>query len=180
MGGMSLEHDVAFQSAMVVLRDGREVAVREYTFEDFAALVEMYKDFEPKRVAQGLPPPDTPRIANWLDRLQHKSRSILACDGRQIVGHVILCPISRASVEYTIFVHQDYRCQGLGEQLTRLALGFAVKMGFADVVLSTELTNHPAMCLYRKLGFQTTSVSGGECEMQIAVLVAGDVLPHAA
>ena len=177
---MSLEHDVAFQSVEVVLRDDREIALREYAFEDFAALVEMYKDFEPKRVAQGLPPPDTPRIANWLDRLQHKSRGILACDGRQIVGHVILCPISCASVEYTIFVHQDYRCQGLGEQMTRLALGFAGKMGFADVILSTELTNHPAMCLYRKLGFQVTSVSGDECEMKITVRARGDVLPHAA
>ena len=80
-------------------RDGRTLLVRVFDLDDFAALVEMYKGFEPKRVAQGLPPPDVPRIAQWLDRLQTKSRSLLAWDGKRVVGHVILCPISDASVE---------------------------------------------------------------------------------
>ena len=178
--GMALEHDVAFQAAVFALRNGSEILVREYTFEDFGALVEMYKDFEPKRIAQGLPPPDTPRIAHWLDRLQHKSRAIVALDGRRIIGHVILCPISTIAVEYTIFVHQDYRCRGLGEEMTRLALDFAAKMGFTDVLLCTEVTNHPAMSLYRKLGFRITSVDGDECEMSISVLAPGEALRDAA
>ena len=156
------------------------MAIREYSFEDFAALVEMYKGFTPKRVAQGLPPPDVPRIANWLDRLQHKSRSLLAWDGQRVVGQVILCPISDAAAEYTIFVHQDYRCQGLGTAMTQLALEFAGDMGFAEVLLSTELSNYPAMCLYRKLGFQILSVYGEECEMKVSVIRPESALPHAA
>jgi ribosomal protein S18 acetylase RimI-like enzyme len=140
----------------------------------------MYKRFEPKRVAQGLPPPDVPRIANWLDRLQHKSRSLLAWDEARVVGHVILCPISDAAIEYTIFIHQDYRCMGLGTAMTRLALTFVGEMGFAEVFLSTELTNYPALRLYRKLGFQILNVSGEECEMKISVISADKAFPQAA
>ncbi len=177
---MASDADVLFKPVEISCRDGRRIEVREYAFDDFASLVEMYKSFEPKRVAQGLPPPDTPRIANWLDRLQHKSRSLVAFDDARIVGHVVLCPISDASVEYTIFVHQDYRRQGLGTSLTHLALEFVQQMGFAEVFLCTEVSNHPAMCLYRKVGFQTTSVYGDECEMRISVTARGSALPRAA
>ena len=177
---MALESEITFNPAVVMMRDGRRILVREYGLDDFAALVEMYKGFEPKRVAQGLPPPDTPRIANWLDRLQHKSRSLMALDGDRVIGHVILCPISDASVEYTIFVHQDYRCQGLGMELTHRALVFAREMGFAEVFLCTELTNYPALSLYRRMGFQTTSIYGEECEMKVSVVSVDQRLPRAA
>jgi len=60
--------------------------VRVYNSEDFGTLVEMYSNFEPKRVAQGLPPPDVPRIARWLDQLQHSSHALLAYDGKKIVA----------------------------------------------------------------------------------------------
>jgi ribosomal protein S18 acetylase RimI-like enzyme len=177
---MAPESDITFKPVVVTLRDGRRILVREYGMDDFAALVEMYKGFEPKRVAQGLPPPDTPRIANWLDRLQQKSRSLMALYGDRVSGQVILCPISDASVEYTIFVHQDYRCQGLGTQLTHWALSFAREMGFAEVFLCTELTNYPALSLYRRMGFQTTSIYGEECEMKLSLVSADQSLPRAA
>ena len=106
---------------------GRTFRVREYTLDDFKGLVEMYKGFEPKRVAQGLPPPDVRRIAHWLDQLQNKSRSLLALCGKRIVAQAILCPISDASMEFTVFVHQDLRGAGLGTALASLATEFAHK-----------------------------------------------------
>lgn len=172
--------DAAFRPVQIRTLDGRTLLVRAFDLDDFGALVEMYKGFEPKRVAQGLPPPDVPRIALWLDRLQSKSRALLALDGKRAVGHVILCPISDAAVEYTIFVHQDYRCQGVGTAMTRLALDWVSEMGFAEVFLTTELSNVPALSLYRKFGFQTQSVSGDECEMKINVTSRSNSLPRAA
>jgi ribosomal protein S18 acetylase RimI-like enzyme len=129
----------------------------------------MYKGFEPKRVAQGLPPPDLPRIAQWLDRLQQKSRGLLAWDGERVVAHAILCPISDAAVEFTIFVHQDYRCMGLGTALTRLAVDFCRECGFAEVFLTTELSNLAALRVYRRVGFLVTSSFGEECEMKLVI-----------
>ncbi len=103
------------------------------------ALVEMYKSFEPKRVAQGLPPPDVPRITQWLDHLQDNSHALLAFDGKKIVAHSVLCPIRKEQVEFTIFVLQDYREDGLGTLLSELTLGWAFDMGLTKVFLTTEL-----------------------------------------
>jgi RimJ/RimL family protein N-acetyltransferase len=127
----------------------------------------MYKNFEPKRVAQGLPPPDVPRIAHWLDHLQDNSHALLAFDGKKIVAHAVLCPIGKNQVEFTVFVLQDYREDGLGTLLSKLTLGWAFNMGLTKVFLTTELSNYRAVGLFRKLGFCTTSSYGDEYEMKL-------------
>ena len=141
--------------------------VRAYCPGDFAALVEMYASFEPKRVAQGLPPPDVQRISFWLDQLQSKSYALLAWDGEKAVAHTLLCPIRAAEVEFTIFVLQGYREEGLGTVLSRLTLAWALEMGLSKVLLTTELSNYRAVGLFRKLGFSITSTYGDECEMRL-------------
>jgi hypothetical protein len=49
-------------------REDRPFTVRAYHADDRAELEAMYDAFEPKRGAQGLPP-ESPRIAAWLDRV---------------------------------------------------------------------------------------------------------------
>jgi RimJ/RimL family protein N-acetyltransferase len=141
--------------------------VRAYSSEDFGTLLEMYASFEPKRVAQGLPPPDVPRITLWLDNLQKKAHALLALDGKKIVAHTLLCPIRRDEVEFTIFVLQDYREEGLGTVLSRLTMSWASEMGFGKVLLTTEFSNYRAIGLFRKLGFSIKSSYGDECEMRL-------------
>jgi len=159
--------DALFKPTEIRTRKGRTFQVRAYSSEDFGALVEMYASFEPKRVAQGLPPPDVPRITHWLDQLKIKSDSLLAIYGKKIVAHTILCPISQTEVEFTIFVLQDYREEGLGTRISQLTLAWASEMGFSKVLLTTEFTNYRAIGLFRKLGFSTTSSYGDECEMKV-------------
>ncbi|MGO8816001.1 MAG: N-acetyltransferase family protein [Terriglobia bacterium] len=159
--------EVAFKSVPVETHKGRRLAVRPFGREDFGALVQMYKSFEPKRVAQGLPPPDVPRIAHWIDRLEQKSQALLAWKGSEVVAHTILCPMTGGSVEFTIFVHQDYREEGLGTVISRLTLAWAVQMGFTQAYLTTETSNFRALRLFRKLGYQTTSSYGDEVEMKL-------------
>jgi RimJ/RimL family protein N-acetyltransferase len=143
--------------------------VRAYSSEDFGTLVEMYSSFEPKRVAQGLPPPDVPRIARWLEQLQSKSHSLLALDGKNIVSHALLCPIRPDEVEFTIFVLQGYREEGLGTAMSKLTLTWSREMGFSKVLLTTEFSNYRAIGLFRKLGFCIKSSYGDECEMKLAL-----------
>jgi RimJ/RimL family protein N-acetyltransferase len=173
---MTFTSERVFKPVDFRTRKGRTLGVREYRIEDYEAAVVMYKSFEPKRVAQGLPPPDVPRIAHWLAHLQERSRALLAFEGQEVVGHAILCPISDAAVEFTIFVHQKCRREGLGTALTHLALDFAAELGLAEVFLSTELSNLPALCVYRQAGFQVTSIYGNECEMRLRV--ARGLRPH--
>ena len=177
---MTSVSEVQFTPVEVRTRTGRKLEVREYGFEDFGALVEMYKGFQPKRVAQGLPPVDVPRIAVWIDRLQNKSRFLLALHEKKVVGHTILCPMKEHCVEFTIFVHQDYREDGLGTSLSQATLEWAAEMGCPHVYLTTEFSNFPALGLFRKLGFQVTSSSGDECEMKLELTEIGKSLPRAA
>jgi ribosomal protein S18 acetylase RimI-like enzyme len=156
-----------FKPTEIRTRRGRTFEVRAYSSEDFGALVEMYASFEPKRVAQGLPPPDLPRITHWLDQLKSKSDSLLAMDGKKIVAHTLLCPISQTEVEFTIFVLQDYREEGLGTGISQLTLALAAEMGFSKVLLTTEFSNYRAIGLFRKLGFSVKSSYGDECEMRV-------------
>jgi GNAT superfamily N-acetyltransferase len=159
--------DIVFKPVPVLTHKGRELVVRSLGGEDFEALVRMYKSFEPKRVAQGIPPPDVPRIAHWLDRLTQKSEALLAWKDCTVVAHTILCPMPADAVEFTIFVHQDYREEGLGTVLSRHTLAWAVQMGFEHAYLTTEISNFRALRLFRKLGFQTTSSYGDEVEMKL-------------
>jgi len=158
--------DVAFKPVPVQTQKGRDLVVRPFGTQDFQALVRMYKAFEPKRVAQGIPPPDVPRIAHWLDQLTRKSQALLAWKDNAVVGHTILCPMPADAVEFTIFVHQDYREEGLGTVLSRHTLNWAMQMGFTHAYLTTEISNFRALRLFRKLGFQTTSSYGDEVEMK--------------
>ena len=164
---MTSAPEAVFKPTEIRTRRGRAMVVRAYSFEDFAALVEMYKNFEPKRVAQGLPPPDVPRIAHWVDHLQNNSIALIACDGKKIVAHAVLCPFGKNQVEYTIFVLQDYREDGLGTRLSKLSLGWAFDLGLTKVFLTTEVSNYRALGLFRKLGFCTQSSFGDECEMKL-------------
>ncbi len=172
--------EVEFNSSVIETRKGRKLEVRAYGPGDFGALVQMYKVFEPKRVAQGLPPPDVPRIAHWLDQLQQKSQALLAVDGDRVVGHTILCPMPAGSVEFTIFVHQDYREEGLGTALSRLTLSWALCMGYSQAYLTTELSNFRALRLFRKLGFCTLSSCGDEVEMKLDLSPFASAQPQAA
>jgi len=164
---MTCPPEATFKPTEVRTGRGRVLTVRAFSGEDFDPLVEMYANLEPKRVAQGLPPPDVPRISRWLDELQSKSHSLLAFDGKKIVAHTILCPIRQGAVEFTIFVLQDYREEKLGTAMSQLTLAWALEMGFNEVLLTTEFSNYRAIGLFRKLGFRIKSSYGDECEMVI-------------
>jgi len=164
--------EAVFKPTVVRTRKGRKLEVRAYACEDFAPLLEMYASFEPKRVAQGLPPPDVPRIAGWLEQLQNKSYQLLAFEGKKIVAHTILCPIRQPEIEFTIFVHQDYREETLGTAMSELTLAWSLEMGFSKVLLTTEFSNYRAIGLFRKLGFHTSSSYGDECEMVVDLSAA--------
>ena len=166
---MTISAEIPFKSVTVQTHKGRILEVRAFAREDFGWLVQMYKVFEPKRVAQGLPPPDVPRIAHWIDELEQKSQALLACDAGKVVAHTILCPMRAGSVEFTIFVHQDYREEGLGTVISRHTLAWAQDMGFSEAYLTTEISNFRALRLFRKLGFKTTSSYGDEVEMKLVM-----------
>ncbi len=169
---MTNEFETPFTPVQIRGIAAGDFTVRQSDLADFGALVQMYKTFEPKGVAQGLPPRELRRIAHWLARLHEKARALVALEGDRVIAHAILCPISEAAVEYTVFVHQNFRRQGIGTALSRLAVEWAREAGFAELYISTELSNKAALGLYQKAGFRIASSLHNECEMKLVVVPA--------
>jgi ribosomal protein S18 acetylase RimI-like enzyme len=94
--------------------------------------------------------------------------NFLAWHEQEVVGHAALIPdVNRASGEYVIFVHQDYRNRGIGTALTQAILNRARTLGFQSVWLTVAVTNSIAIRLYVKLGFEYCDMD--ECERTMRI-----------
>src|SRR5262245_50832489 len=144
-----------------------QIEVMEFRESDFDSLVEMYDAFEPKRAAQGLPPVGRERIVAWLRNLQRNGHNLVALWDGQVIGHSILCPVDPQRAEFAIFLSQDFRNQGIGTGLAEVTLTYAQRKGLRHVWLSVEVSNQPAIRVYRKMGFQVCGHFGPEQEMDL-------------
>ena len=148
-------------------RVGLVIEVVEFCDNCFDELVEMYNNFEPKRAAQGLPPVGRERIVAWLRHLQKSGHNLVALWNGNVIGHSMLCPMERQRAEFAIFLHQDFRNQGIGTGLTQVTLNYARLKGLRNVWLLVEVNNHCAIRVYKKKGFQVSEMFGPEQEMAL-------------
>ena len=148
-------------------RAGLKIQVVEFCESLRDELVEMYDRFEPKRAAQGLPPVGRERIATWLRHLQKSGHNLLALWDDRVIGHATLCPMECQRAEFAIFLHQDFRNQGIGTGLTKVTLEYAQLKGLRNVWLSVEVNNRCAIRVYRKPGLQLSGIFGPEQEMSL-------------
>ena len=144
---------------------GRDIEIRAFEPTDSEALLEMYADFSMSDRAQGLPPVREDDIREWLDVLA-EGVAVIAWHGEQAVGHATLLDCGDGTHELTIFVHQDYQLVGIGSRLIAVLLGAGQAVDVEHVWLSVERSNHVAMNLYRKVGFETSIGQGLEHEME--------------
>ncbi|MFB6281244.1 MAG: N-acetyltransferase family protein [Haloferacaceae archaeon] len=137
-------------------------------------IVEMYAGFDPADRAQGLPPTGDERIREWVaDLLDADAHNVVALVGSAVVGHAVLVPDEDVH-ELAIFVHHEYQEAGIGTALLRTLLGHAADLGIERVWLTVERWNAPAINLYEKVGFETSSAEGFELEMAIRLRAEGD------
>ena len=98
---------------------GLDVCIRAYQDDDYMGIMTMYDDFEPKGIAMGLPPPDDEVRRRWVDDIVRTFFNILALHQKKIIGHAAIDILrTKFSPEYMIFLHQDFRCRGIGTQVT--------------------------------------------------------------
>jgi ribosomal protein S18 acetylase RimI-like enzyme len=151
-------------------REERNIEVRAYDSSDaaFEALVEMYVDFDPADRAQGVPPVGEDQVRNWLDTvLSGDGYNVVARHGDEVAGHATLVPEDDAVYELAIFVHQDYQGAGIGTELIEALLGHGQAHDVEIAWLTVERWNRPAVALYEKVGFETSSAESFEMEMAI-------------
>jgi RimJ/RimL family protein N-acetyltransferase len=151
---------------------GEPFLVRPYRPDDRAALEEMYRDFEPKRAAQGLPPLTPAGIARWLDRVLASGEHLLVEVEGRLSGHLMLVPIGGETVELANFLHQSIRNRGIGTAINRLGVERAREAGYRRVWLSVEPSNRPALRSYEKAGFRRLPGSLWAPEIEMAVQLA--------
>lgn len=148
---------------------GRPFTVRDYQPEDQPKLAAMYADFEPKRVAQGLPPEGEVRIRSWLDRVFRAGRHLVVEVDGQLRGHLMLIPQDNGTTELANFLHQSIRNCGIGTELNALALRVAGDAGLRELWLSVEPANKPAIKSYEKAGFRRLPGSLWAPEIEMSV-----------
>lgn len=122
--------------------------------EDFPAVVEMYDNFVPMAVTQGLPPNNLQTRHEWVNDLFNSGANLIARHEHKVVGHAALIIESeRTDGEYLIFVAKSFRNRGVGTELTVAAMDRARARGLTTVWLTVEALNFRAIKLYRKIGF---------------------------
>jgi RimJ/RimL family protein N-acetyltransferase len=134
----------------------------------------MYDDFEPKRVAQGLPPMDGGPRTRWLDTILASGHHVMVeVDGR-VAGHGMLLPFVTDGAELANFLHQSVRDRGIGTALNQALLDLAREHSIGRVWLSVEPSNRRAVRSYEKAGFRRRFTSGWAPELEMEVILAPD------
>jgi ribosomal protein S18 acetylase RimI-like enzyme len=124
----------------------------------------------------------------WLEEidryvLQHPEEAILApggailmaLSGDVVAGTVALKKVSGTVFEFTkMAVDENFRRQGIAETLSLAAFEKARKLGATKVILYSHSSLHPAITLYKKLGFiqvpmDTDLYKRSDIKMEIAL-----------
>jgi RimJ/RimL family protein N-acetyltransferase len=133
---------------------GRKYDMGPAADEDRGPLIEMYNNFMPKAVTQGLPPASERARLSWIQCLLHEGENFIARRQGEVVGHCSLIPDrSRGDAEYLIFVSHPFRNRGVGTGLTEMAVAKARELGLKCIWLTVEALNFRAIKLYKKIGF---------------------------
>jgi diamine N-acetyltransferase len=150
-------------------KQGAAFQVAPYRPGDRALLDAFYRDFEPKRAAQGLPPFGEERIARWLDAILPQGLHLIACRAGELIGHAFVVPTEKAAGEYAVFLRQDERGRGVGTALNRATLDAARTAGYRRIWLSVAPHNRAAIRSYEKVGFRFRpgTIYSPEAEMEL-------------
>jgi RimJ/RimL family protein N-acetyltransferase len=159
------EHETTHWSRSFIDKTGARTTVRMMRPADLKALLEMYYQFEPKQMAQQLPPRTEEQINRWIEFLTKDGENFVALVGRHIVGHIVLCSLRDGRAELAIFVHQNFQSRGIGTELLQLARLAAIQAGYHHIWISVESSNIPAIRVFLKNGFQFTGSFDTESEM---------------
>lgn len=74
------------------------------------------------------------------------------------IGYMIIWQDEDKSQIYSIYILEDYRRKGYAYQAMKLMEASLLKDGVSLVSLEVNVNNHPAVLLYKKIGFEKASV----------------------
>jgi RimJ/RimL family protein N-acetyltransferase len=167
------DHETANWSRTFMDKKGARATARSFRRQDLKALQEMYSQFEPKQIAQRMPPRTEEQISRWLHCMIHDGENFVALVGRRLVGHVVLCDLQDGRAELAIFVHQDFQNRGIGTQLIQLAKRAAKAASYHQIWISLESSNLQAIRAFQKNSFQFMGSFDTESELVLDLSPTG-------
>ena len=147
---------------------GLDIDIREYQIENHQGMLAMYDDFEPKGLAMGLPPPDDQVRRKWINDIIKTFYNFIALHKERIIGHAAIDILrTKASPEYLIFLHQDFRSRGIGTEFTLTVREICKKIGCRHVWITVSSANTRAVHMFKRVGFKFRGPIGIEREMAL-------------
>ncbi|MBY9079327.1 N-acetyltransferase [Paenibacillus sp. HN-1] len=146
---------------MVVSSD---VAIRSAKIEDLESILQIYNQGIEDRIATlETDPKDQVYIQQWFEGHQGRHAVLVAEADHQVVGWASLNPYShrcayQGVADLSIYIHRDYRGQGIGSALLPALEEEAARGDFYKIVLFTFPFNQKGQGLYRKLGYREVGV----------------------
>jgi L-amino acid N-acyltransferase YncA len=152
----------------LVDKRGHPFTIRRQEPQDVTGLESMYDAFEPKRIAQGLPPQDAVARRAWLAAILDQGIHTIILVDDNLLGHGMLLPYD-GTVELANFLHQSIRNRGIGTALNNALVDLARAAGYDRLWLSVEPSNRAAIRSYQKVGFKRlpATIWAPEIEMEL-------------
>lgn len=99
---------------------------------------------------------DSPWTEDQLFNLLKAENSIMLAgiQEEQIVGILVASTTTVESDIYMVVVAEEYKRQGIGQQLFSYLIDYCTKEGLATIFLEVRESNLPAFNLYKSLGFE--------------------------
>lgn len=136
-------------------------------------LLAMYNRFDPLGAALGLPPFKLAARELWIEHALSQAVNLAAFSLiGDLAAHCFLAADGPASAELAIFVHQDFRRQGVGLTLVKAAIERAGAQGYRRIWAMTSPDNRPALRLLARCGMQLTNSTSYETELEIQLAPA--------
>jgi len=131
-------------------------------------LAGMYDRFDPLGAALGLPPFKPAARERWVERALEQPVNVAAFSlFGELAAHCLMVADGPGSAELAIFVHQDFRRQGVGTALLKAALELAAEEGIRRAWAMTSPANRPALRLLANSGMRLTKSTSYEAEFEI-------------
>ncbi|MFC1820373.1 GNAT family N-acetyltransferase [Thermodesulfobacteriota bacterium] len=138
-------------------RYGRVFEVFCFKGEGEEKLSSFYDLFEPKGEYQGIPPIQKKARNRWISELINNWQNFLILDGESVVGHAAMALEGGPLQEIIVFLHQDYRGQGIGSEVLNYIRAWLEGKVCGRLWLSVQNSNILAIRCFLNVGFKFTS-----------------------
>jgi L-amino acid N-acyltransferase len=141
---------------------GRSIQYVTCTYESHAeAILDIFNeailnstamyDYQPRTMEQMIPWFGTKTMANFpvIGAIDAQGKLL----GFASYGTFRAWPAYKYSVEHSIYVHKDYRCQGLGRSLMQQLITAARQQQYHVMIAAIDVNNPGSRALHESLGF---------------------------